>query len=79
MPGSRTPVGMSAPTTAPERRSGYYHRRKLSPVELMPAVGIGITVGLIAFYLARVLLEREPLLPGIPGPPAARRRPVPLP
>lgn len=69
---------MSAPTLAPARRSGYYHRRRLSPVELLPAVGVGLAVGLAAFYLTRVLLEREPLVPGIPGPPAARRRPVPL-
>lgn len=70
---------MSDPTSAPPRRSGYYHRRKLGPVELMPAIGIGIGVGVAAFYLARLLLEREPLVPGIPGPPATRRLPVPLP
>jgi len=43
--------------------SRYYYRRALSARELLPAIGAGIAVGLAAFYLARVMLEREPLVP----------------
>jgi hypothetical protein len=41
----------------------YYYRRSLTPREALPAVGVGIGVGLIAFYLAKILLERTPLRP----------------
>ena len=41
----------------------YYYRRPLTPREVLPAVGLGVGVGLIAFYLAKILLERTPLRP----------------
>ena len=41
----------------------YYYRRPLTPREVLPAVGVGVGVGLIAFYLAKILLERTPLRP----------------
>jgi hypothetical protein len=41
----------------------YYYRRPLTPRELLPAVGLGVGAGVLAFYLARVLLERTPLRP----------------
>jgi hypothetical protein len=31
--------------------------------ELIPAIGAGIVTGLAAFYVARLFLERTPLLP----------------
>jgi hypothetical protein len=45
------------------RLEGYVYRRTLSAWELVPAVGAGIVTGLAAFYLARLFLERTPLLP----------------
>jgi len=42
--------------------SRYYYRRALSAREMLPAIGAGVAVGLAAFYLARVMLEREPLV-----------------
>jgi hypothetical protein len=39
----------------------YYYRRDLERSELMSAVGVGIGVGVAAFYVARVLLQRTPL------------------
>jgi hypothetical protein len=30
---------------------------------MLPAVGVGVGIGLIAFYLAKILLERTPLRP----------------
>lgn len=41
---------------------GYVYRRKVDVRELIPAIGAGIVTGLAAFYLARLFLERTPLL-----------------
>lgn len=54
----------------------YTYRRKLRATEMMPAIAAGVGVGLIGFYLARLMLQRTPLVPrrsgsGIP----ARTRP----
>ena len=48
------------PTT---RLEGYVYRRALSARELVPAIGAGIAAGLAGFYVARLFLERTPLLP----------------
>ena len=48
------------PTTP---RDGYVYRRRLAARELIPAVGAGIVTGLAAFYVAKLFLERTPLLP----------------
>jgi hypothetical protein len=63
----------------------YHYRRSLTPREVLPALGVGVGVGLIAFYLAKILLERTPLRPELrpstqrPGPirrlPGDTRRP----
>ena len=45
------------------RLDGYVYRRPLEPRELIPAIGAGIVTGLAAFYVARLFLERTPLLP----------------
>ena len=65
--GALTEARMSAPRDP--RRSveagverEYYYRRRLTPRELLPALGIGIGAGAVAFYLAKVLFERTPLL-----------------
>lgn len=41
---------------------GYTIRRPLGARALLSAVGVGIAAGVAAFYLARVMLERTPLL-----------------
>jgi hypothetical protein len=57
----------------PERAgSDYYYRRSLSVPDLLPAIGAGVAVGVAVFYLARVLLQRTPLVPE-PLPPVRRR------
>lgn len=45
----------------------YYYRRPLALGELLPAIGAGIGAGLVAFYLARLYLQKTPLVrePGI--------------
>jgi hypothetical protein len=48
---------------SPHFADEYYYRRPLTPRELVPALGVGVGVGLVAFYIARVLLERTPLRP----------------
>jgi hypothetical protein len=42
----------------------YTYRRDLHPVEMIPAIGVGIAVGLAAFYVATLLTQRTPLVPG---------------
>jgi hypothetical protein len=42
--------------------SPFYYRRSLSAGELLPALGIGVAAGLVAFYLARVMTQRTPLV-----------------
>jgi hypothetical protein len=58
---------MADPTKSTERQTtrldGYVYRRRLDTRELIPAIGAGIAVGLAAFYVARLFLERTPLLP----------------
>jgi hypothetical protein len=41
----------------------YTYRRKLRATEMMPAIAAGVGVGLAGFYLARLLLQRTPLVP----------------
>lgn len=62
----------SDPIPAREARRSYYYRRPLALRELGPAIGVGIGVGLAAFYVARLLLERTPLMPAAPGAPPVR-------
>lgn len=45
------------------RLDHYVYRRSLDARELIPAIGAGIVTGLAAFYVARLFLERTPLLP----------------
>lgn len=52
----------------------YYYRRPLGGRDLLPAVGAAVGLGLVGFYLARVLLQRTPL-----DPPAGGAPPVPRP
>ena len=53
----------------------YYYRRSLSPRELLPALGVGVGTGLVAFYIAKILLERTPLRPER-RPPSQRPTPI---
>lgn len=41
---------------------GYTIRRPIGARALLSAVGIGIATGVAAFYLAKVMMERTPLL-----------------
>lgn len=63
----RSPSSHSAP-------SEFYYRRGLTTRELLPAIGAAIGVGLAAFYVARLLIQRTPLEPAPPRMP--RRRPA---
>jgi hypothetical protein len=39
----------------------YSYRRALSARELLPAVGVGVAAGMLAFYVTRVLMQRAPV------------------
>ena len=40
----------------------YYYRRRLTLREQLPAIGVAVGAGLAAFYVARLLLQRTPLV-----------------
>ncbi len=48
---------------APRTQSVYVYRRQLESTELLPAVGVGVGVGALAFYVAYLFLQRTPLEP----------------
>jgi hypothetical protein len=58
---SRTSRARSPRPTA--RLEGYIYRRPLSGSELLPAIGARVAAGVAAFYVARLFLQRTPLLP----------------
>jgi hypothetical protein len=41
----------------------YFYRRSLTMSELLPAIGVGVAAGVVAFYLSRLVLQRTPLVP----------------
>lgn len=41
----------------------YYYRRQLGAKDLLPAVGVGVAVGMAGFYLVQLLIQRTPLVP----------------
>lgn len=47
----------------PRTKTEYVYRRRLAPTELLPAIGVGVGVGAIAFYIAYLFLQRTPLEP----------------
>lgn len=48
---------------APRTKSEYVYRRRLDPGDLLPAIGVGVGVGALAFYVAYLFLQRTPLEP----------------
>ena len=59
---------------APRIQSEYVYRRRLEPRELLPALGVGVGVGAVAFYVAYLFLQRTPLDPGrVPAETPARQ------
>ena len=46
---------------APRIKSEYVYRRNLEPRDLLPAIGVGVGVGALAFYIAYLFLQRTPL------------------
>lgn len=52
----------------------YFYRRPLKLRELAPAIGAGVGAGLVAFYLAKLFLERTPLRAAATSQAAADRR-----
>ena len=54
---------MSAKSDPRDESDGaeYSYRRTLSAGELLPAIGVAVAAGVVAFYLTRVFLQRTPL------------------
>ena len=59
---------------APQTTAKYTYRRRLEPKQLLPAIGVGVGVGAIAFYVAYLLLQRTPLEPRSLPPAEPRKR-----
>jgi hypothetical protein len=57
------PQPVDRPPRPTTRLEGYVFRRPLNGRELLPAIGAGVVTGLVGFYVARLFLERTPLLP----------------
>jgi hypothetical protein len=57
-----SPISKSPAPRQTTRLDGYVFRRALSGRELLPAVGAGVVIGLVGFYMTRLFLERTPLL-----------------
>ncbi len=53
----------SEPPRGAVQASDYHYRRALTLPELVPAFGVAIGVGAAAFYVARLFLQRTPLVP----------------
>jgi len=58
----------------PKVERGYTYRRDLSGKDFIPAIGAGLAVGAVAFYVATLFLQRTPLVPG-PLEPTGRLEP----
>jgi hypothetical protein len=56
MPASREPLQEASD------RHTYYYRRPLNAGDFLMAAGVGIGVGVFAFYLATRFAQRTPLL-----------------
>jgi hypothetical protein len=48
----------------PKVDRGYTYRRELDRADLLPALGAGLAVGALAFYVATLFIQRTPLVPG---------------
>jgi len=51
-----------------EFEPAYVTRKRLTAHELLAAAGVGLGAALAAFYVAKVWLERTPVLPPAPPP-----------
>jgi len=51
----------------------YFYRRSLTMSELLPAIGVGVAAGVVAFYISRLVLQRTPLVPRASTTPPRRR------
>ncbi len=55
------PASKPVPAARRAADSAYYYRRKLGAMEILPAVGVAVGAGLLAFYITRLMLQRTPL------------------
>jgi hypothetical protein len=57
--------------------SEYFYRRSLSGRALVRAIGVGIAGGILAFYVARIWMQRTPLAPDLAAARRATRKRAP--
>ena len=66
-------VAKSAPRIESKGSTYYYRRSRLKGSETLRALGVGIAVGVTAFYVARIFLQRTPLVSSDEAPRRRRR------
>jgi hypothetical protein len=66
-------VAKSAPRTESKVSKYYYRRSRLKGSETLRALGIGIVAGVAAFYVARIFLQKTPLISSDDAPRKPRR------
>jgi hypothetical protein len=66
-------VAKSAPRIESKGSKYYYRRSSLNAGDTLRALGIGVAAGLAAFYLARIALQRTPLIASDDAPRGPRR------
>jgi hypothetical protein len=64
-----------------EKAPDYVYRRDITLRELLPAIGVAVGAAAAAFYVARIILQRTPLVPmqdiaTLGPPPTITRRPA---
>ena len=55
------PIADQQPSRPRVVSAEYSYRRPLGLREMLPAIGVAIGAGLVAFYIARILLQRTPM------------------
>jgi hypothetical protein len=51
------------PESGAPTATDYYYRRQLTLREQLPAIGVAVGAALAAFYVARLFVQRTPLVP----------------
>jgi hypothetical protein len=82
MPAKSDPRASRVDDDVDERAgSKFFYRRRVSGRDLLPAIGLGLAAGILAFYVAQIYLQRTPLVPARKGGSDAgpKRRSLPKP
>ena len=69
------PSSKEASLRTRDANAEYYYRRRLGLSEIVPAIGVAVGAGLLAFYVTKLLMQRTPLKVERPRPRSLERSP----